>query len=317
VHRPPQHRRVKVTVPASSANLGAGFDVLAMALTLYLTVELETAGEGEATVCGEAAGPEGEGTRLVRDAMKAGLRLAGLEGLGYRLTVQSAIPLARGLGSSAALRVGCLVAAARLAGAWSPEAVLAEAARLDGHADNAAAALLGGLAAVAPGGSPLRWARFAVPEWISTVVAVPAFVLATSASRALLPESVLLPDAVFNLGRLPLLLAALVDGRLELLQEAMRDRLHQRHRLPTIPGAQAAIRAAYAAGARGAALSGSGPSVIALCDREDGKERPVADAMAAAFRDAGAAADCLLLTPDNEGVRVTVDQDGERPSASS
>jgi homoserine kinase len=317
VLRPLHHHRVKVTVPASSANLGAGFDVLAIALSLYLTVELEAAEEGEEIACGDAAGPEGEGARAARDAVRAGLRLAGLEGLGYRLTVQSQIPLARGLGSSAALRVGCLVAAARLAAGWSPEAVLAEAARLDGHADNAAAALLGGLAPVAPGGPSLCWVRFIVPEWISIVVAVPAFVLSTSASRALLPQSVPLPDAVFNLGRVPLLLAALVDGRLELLQEAMRDRLHQRHRLPSIPGAQAAIHAAYAAGAKGAALSGSGPSIIALCDREDGKERLVADAMAAAFRDAGAAADPLLLTPDNEGTRVTVDDNDVRAPMSS
>ncbi len=317
MHRRLRRQRVRVTVPASTANLGAGFDVLAMALALPLTVAIEVAGEGEEIACGAASGPEGQGVRVAREAVRAGLRLAKLDGLGYRLTVQSEIPLARGLGSSAALRVGCVVAATQLAEEWSPEAVLAEAARLDGHADNAAAALFGGLIAVAPGGSDLRWTRFVVPGWVSVVVAVPEFTLATSASRALLPESVPLRDAVFNLGRVPLLLTALIDGRLDLLEEAMQDRLHQPHRLPSIPGAAAAIRAAYVEGARGAALSGSGPSVIALCDREEGKEQFVAEGMAAAFRDAGAAADCRLLSPDNEGTRVVIDNDDERPSVSS
>jgi homoserine kinase len=219
--------------------MGPAFDALGMALTLFL--EVSTSGEGI---------PADEHHPAV-----VAFRSAGGEG---PLFVRSEIPPERGLGFSGAARVAGLLAA----GAEEP---LAKAAALEGHADNAAASLLGGVVAVS-GGTAVR-----VPLGLdpAVVVWVPEARASTQASREMLPESVSLRDAVFNIGRTALLVAALSTGDVGALREATKDRMHQDQRLGALPQSKRAIAAALDAGAWCAWLSGSGPSVAALVSPDD------------------------------------------------
>lgn len=292
-------------VPATCANLGPGFDCLALALAgpgLRLRLEAEPAdpaawrcGPGEARweLEGEAAGeplPPPADNGVVR-AVEAACAAAGCpQPRRWRARIRSTIPPQRGLGSSAAATVAGLLAAAawlRLRGVvLSREHLLALAARLEGHADNAAAALCGGVAVCWPdpaGG--WRATSFRPRGALRAVVAVPAQRGATPEARALLPGSVPRQDAVFNHARTALLALALARGVPELLRDAMDDRLHQPYRLALYPWAARVMAAAVAAGARGACLSGAGPSVLALA--EPGPAPAVAAAMAAALASAG------------------------------
>jgi len=230
---------VRITVPASSANLGPGFDAIGMALGLHLVVS---------TTDGPAAPEDHPAVQAFRH----------LGGRGP-LAVVSSIPPARGLGFSGAARVGGLLAASCQLGLEVD--VLAEAAGLEGHADNAAASLLGGVVVVA-GGHAVRL-RDAVGGRI--VVWIPPNETHTSRSRAGLDDPVRRDDAVFNVGRVTLLVAAITSGSADLLATATQDRLHQDVRLRAAPSSRAAIDAALAAGAWAAWLSGSGPSVAAWC----------------------------------------------------
>jgi len=301
-------RNCRVVVPATAANLGPGFDAVAMALQLYLSLDVQWSDDPcqDVQFVGSAAAEATDkGVAMARAAMAAGLRLAGREGIGYRLTVRSEIPSARGLGSSAALRVACLLAATADRKQVARRALAAEAARLEGHPDNSTAALEGGTVVVAASAEELSWVKLKTPEHLVAVVAVPGVTVATDQSRAALPEAVPFGDAAFDLARAALLVAALERERFDLLAEAMDDRIHQPYRLDSIPGAGEAIRCARESGAKGAALSGSGPAVLALCDRREGKMQAVARAMEAAFGEAGVPAGCLLLPPENDGARVT------------
>jgi homoserine kinase len=272
-----------VRVPASSANLGPGFDSLGLALRLYDVVELTaTAGGLDVTVEGEGAGdvPLTEAHLVVR-AVRAAFDVAGVAQPGLRLVCRNDIPHGRGLGSSAAAVVagvvaarGCLADPARL----DDDAVLALATEFEGHPDNAAAALLGG-ATVAwsePGGAP-RAARIELHDGLDAVLCVPDTDLPTSHARTLLPPRVPHADAAFNAGRAALLTLAL-SRRPDLLLPATEDRLHQAQRGPAMPGSAALVAAVRARGAA-AVVSGAGPSVLVL-GTGDGPAAAVASALA-------------------------------------
>lgn len=277
-------------VPASAANLGPGFDTLAVALSLHLEVELTLGGPLSVET-------EGEGAGLFDDARHLGVRVA-REVLGHEefsLRVRSAIPLARGLGSSAALAV----AAAAAAGAPDP---LAVAARVDGHAENAAASALGGL--VAAGTLEGRVAARTLtldPAW-RFVCVVPETELATSDARRALPESVPFADAVFELNALALLLAGLADHR-RFVAGSMDDRLHQPYRAGLLPFAADLLALLREAGAAGACWSGAGSTMLGLVT--EGAAPAVHDA-ARAFLDArGLAGEAVLLEADRRGLVVS------------
>jgi homoserine kinase len=265
-----------VEVPASSANLGSGFDCFAAALSLKLRAELFPGDES-----GIVLNAHGEGApadtddpeqNLLLRGFREGLRLAlGAErgAAAWRIEVSSMIPAARGLGSSgAAIVAGLLLGAA--AGRRAPDAdeLFALAATLEGHPDNVAAALYGGITLAVTrelGEAPLL-RRFRVPEaWIPV-----AFIAASSSHthgmRAALPASVPHRDAAASAARAALLATAVVTSDAGLLRTAMDDRLHQPYRLPLLPGTGELIATAYEHGAAGAALSGAGPSVLAICD---------------------------------------------------
>ena len=265
-----------VEVPASSANLGAGYDALAVALELTNRVEVEAAREP-----GFRLEVEGEGADVLettRDnrllmGLEAGMRAAGgppSADAGWLVRMRNEIPLRRGLGSSAAATVAGLVAGAALAGR-SPDLaeVLRVAAGVEGHADNAAAALHGGFVVVATvDGSP-EVIRFEPPAGLGAVLFVPDLELATDEMRAVLPGEVPHRDAAFNVGRAALGVAAIATGRSDLLSIATEDRLHEPYRAALFPALPRLTRAARDAGALGACLSGAGSAVIAFVDADD------------------------------------------------
>ena len=292
--------RAHVRVPATSANLGPGFDALGLALALHNEVIAE---EGQ----GVTVRIEGEGAdRLARDGnnvVARGVRLAyetaGRPFKGCALTCVNRIPAARGLGSSAAAWVAGLVAGNALAGApLSKETLVALAARAEGHPDNVAAAIFGGLTVSCLTSEGVIAVALPVPPSLVWVVLVPEVTSSTAEARALLPQSVPRVDAVFNVQRVALLLASLQTARPAPLATALDDRLHQPYRLKLFPWLPEVAAAARAAGALGCVLSGAGPSLLAVVDGDGG---PVARAMETALRKAGVSGSARALAVDADG----------------
>ena len=291
---------IGVRVPATSANLGPGFDVLGLALGLYNEIVYEEADRVSVTVEGEGAGrlDTGAGNVVARAALMAH-EATGRPFTGAAIHCVNRIPTARGLGSSAAAWVGGLVAAnATLGSPLDRAAVLALACRAEGHPDNVAAALLGGLTVSCVSGDRVSAVSLPVPADLGWVVLVPGIESATREARAVLPDTVTRADAVFNLQRMGLLLAALASGRVDVLGVAMEDRLHQPQRQALFPWMEAVRRAALDAGALGCVLSGAGPSLLAAVR---GAAQPVARAMEGALSLAGVAGRALLLPVDAGG----------------
>lgn len=280
--------RVHVRVPATSANLGPGFDALGLALSLHNEVEATEAGTTAVVVTGEGAGHlASDGRNVVARGVRLAYEAAGRPFPGCALRCVNRIPLSRGLGSSAAAWVGGLVAGNVLLGSpLDDEALLTLAARAEGHPDNVAAALLGGLTVSCASDTTTRAVTLPVPSRLRWVVLVPEVTSATTEARAVLPAVVPRSDAVFNVQRVALLLAALQASRTDALALALQDRLHQPYRLALFPWMPAVVAAAEGAGALGCVLSGAGPSLLAVVGEERTGQR-VARAMEAALRDAG------------------------------
>jgi len=268
-------RRVTVEVPASSANLGAGYDCLGVALALIDRVELEvrgwSRGEIDLTVDGEGRDelPGDRDNRFVRalEAALTSVRGPLPDGVGWRISMDNRIPLERGLGSSAAATVAGIVAAdALMGGAMDMSAKLRIATDIEGHPDNAAASLLGGFVVSADGPDGVEAIRFDIPRDLRVVLFVPDLRLGTDAMRAALPSSVPLEDAVANLGAVAVGVAGLAGGRTDLLARMTADRLHEPYRSAVYPQLPLLVSAAREAGALGACLSGAGSSILAFAD---------------------------------------------------
>jgi homoserine kinase len=278
---------VRARAPASSANLGPGFDTLAVALDCYVSVEVEEAPSLRVH-------SEGEGSGLFDDASHLAARVV-TEVLGhdrFSVSVRSQIPLARGLGSSAALAV----AAAAAAGAKDPFGV---ATAYDGHPENAAASVYGGLvAATMVHGQPVH-AALALSEELAFVVVIPERDLVTPEARGVLPDTLTLADAVFNLGRMGLLVAGLADPD-ALLPSATDDRIHQPARTALFPEAPQILGALVDAGALAASWSGAGPTLIAMV-RADAVASVLTGAQAA-LESAGVPGRASVLQPDRRGI---------------
>ena len=293
--------RVRVRVPATSANLGPGFDALGLALALHNEVVAEAAAEVTVSIEGAGRGRLDEGAKnLVARAVALAHEVAGRPFHGARLRCINRIPLSRGLGSSAAAWVGGLLAANALMGEpLDREAVLTAAARAEGHPDNVAAALLGGLTVSCADGGRVTAVGLPAPSEVEWVVLLPETESSTRDARAVLPDTVSRSDAVFNVQRVSLLLAALATGRTDLLDQAMQDRLHQPYRQRLFPWMEAIAAAGRRAGGLGCVLSGAGPSMLAAVRQGGG--RAVAEAMERALRDVGIAGRAMPLPVDPVG----------------
>ena len=299
-------RRIAIRVPASTANLGSGFDVLGLALGLYNTIEMETTSRGvEVTVEGEGAGRlQGEGKRsLVVRAAEAAFAHLGVTPPGLKVHLRNEIPLKRGLGSSGTACLGGIIGAAELTGRpLSPQEILKLALPLEGHPDNITPSLVGGLTASCLSGGEVRYVRIPLPEAIRVVAVIPERQLSTAEARRALPRQVPFADAVHNVSRVALLVGAMVAGDLSLLDEATRDRLHQPYRAKLLPGMEEVLEVARRGGALAAFLSGAGSTVVALVNQ--GAETVGAE-MAEAWARIGLRAEVKVLAIDREGVQLS------------
>lgn len=255
-----------VLIPATSANLGPGFDSFGLALDLHNRFEAELADEWSVTIEGEGAGLlRTDAGNRVATAMKLGFEALGSPDLRARISCVNRVPLGNGLGSSSAAIVGGLLLAEQLSGARLGEQALLElAAEIEGHPDNVAAALRGGFTVCWNEDGRVHTALFQPARGLAVVVVVANEKLSTTSARAMLPDAVPHEDAAFNVAHAGLLAAAIATGRPELLGAALDDRLHQPYRAAAVADMQELHAILRDAGAAGVALSGAGPTVIGL-----------------------------------------------------
>ncbi|HEX4579138.1 MAG TPA: homoserine kinase [Candidatus Dormibacteraeota bacterium] len=299
--------RAIVRVPASVANLGPGFDMLALALQVQNEVVATATDDGAVTIEIEVVGSNPElldpDYNLVARAYEEACERLGVpqRERGVHLRCTNTIPVAAGLGSSAAGTLsGVLIAVALHRAPWDERQILDCAVGFEGHADNLAAALLGGLVICAPGAAVQR---IDAPDEMHAVVYAPTERLTTREAREVVPRQLSREDAIFNASRCALLVRAVALRDYAALRDAMDDRWHQPQRAALLPAMGALIRAAYDAGADGACLAGAGPSVLALCSRAPETVGRALEAAAQRLALPGAA---MVLRPRNFGSRVEV-----------
>ena len=297
---------VRVVAPATTANMGPGYDCLGMALDIWNTIDVQRLPDGASpivSVSGEGAGElEAGPENLVHRSMEFLYRELGREIPPLRLVCNNEIPLARGLGSSAAAIAGGLAAANAMSGGeFSSRELLEMAATIEGHPDNVAAAVMGGLQLVVTEESTLYTVPVSIPSAIHAVLFIPDTRIATADARAVLPQHLSVADTVHNMGRVALLVAGMATNHPEYLDVATQDRLHQPYRQQLFPAMKLLMKAARDAGALGAFLSGSGSTVLALTQ---GREMTVAYEMAEAARQASVDGTLKVTQPTAQGAHL-------------
>jgi len=299
---------VKVRVPGTTANCGPGFDAVGIACTIYNELELILSEEGSLVIDIEGEGkgiiPVDE-NNIVSQVIQTVLAKVGKKYQGIHIKMMNQIPLSRGLGSSAAAIVAGLFAANVATGnTLSKDEILDMATAIEGHPDNVAPALFGGIVTSIIHGAQTRYLRFVPPKRLNMVVAIPDFNLSTHAARNVLPQTVPFKDAVFNISRTALVVGALCQGEFHHLRYALEDKIHQPYREHLIPGMQQVFDEALDNGALGVAMSGAGPCLIAFtqerCDQ-------IGAGMVQAFANNHIKASYLMLDIDTEGAKVMND----------
>lgn len=305
-------RRATVEVPATIANLGAGYDCLGLAVDLVLQASVEAIKDGvHVTVVGEGRGEiaADRANRLI-EGLDRGLAALGVidpDSIGWRVELDNQIPLERGLGSSAAAAVAGVVLAGAIAGReLGTDAAIRLATEIEGHPDNVAPALLGGLVASIELDDRVEAIRLEPPAGVRIVAWIPERRLSTLEMRRVLPVTVPRADAVANLARVAVGVAGLATGRIDVLSLLTRDRLHEPYRAAAYPELPELVAAAREAGALGACLAGAGSTVVAFVE---GADPTAADRVGAALQSAAARRSqpgrLLSLTPAPTGARVT------------
>lgn len=294
-------KHVKVSIPATTANLGPGFDCLGLALGLRNEIELTAVSQPALTIdiTGEGAGKiPTDATNLAVQAAERVFELMGKRPSGLHIRQNNHIPISSGLGSSAATTLGGILAANALVdGRLSEQQLVELAVAMEGHPDNVVPAFYGGLTLAVMDDDTLHVEAITVPP-LQVVIVLPDFDLPTAQARAALPVQIPLRDAVFNVSRVGLVLRALERGDFAALALAMQDKIHQPYRLPLIPGMAEAFAAAREKGAAAVTLSGAGPSVaaFALANHE-----AIAQAIQSAFTQAGLESRSWILPVENQG----------------
>ena len=298
--------KITAKTPASSANLGPGFDVLGLALTLYDSLTIETGTEGiKLTVSGEGQGkldkePE---RNLACRSVKALYESIEVAIPAVNIHMDNSIPLSRGLGSSSAAIVGALTAANVFSGErLSKDELFNMAVEIEGHPDNVAAAVYGGLVIAYKRGEDYLVKQCGVASNLGVVLLVPDEGLSTAKARAALPEEISIDKAVINIGSTALLTDALATGDLSHLASAVKDTIHQPWRRPLISDYDVTERACYSAGAKGVALSGAGPTLIAFFDKAD--ESRIRSNLKNQLKQDGIKRRALFLDIDKQGSMV-------------
>jgi homoserine kinase len=295
-------RRACIRVPASTANLGSAFDAVGLALQLYLRVTVEALASGPSRLefrGRDAALVPEDATNLIWRTMAELAESRGCALPPFLLQIENEIPIERGLGSSASAALAAVAATDFLCHLrLDRPQILALATAVDGHPDNVAPALYGGLVA-SISGTPVLTARVPFPAGWTVVAVTPDFVLSTRQARAVLPQTVPYRDAVFNVQRAAFLMAQLGQGSREGVREAMRDRLHQPYRSPLVPGLEEILALDGVDGLIGVALSGAGPTVMAFADAHAAE---IGERMRGLLAARGVAAEVRLLDCDASGL---------------
>jgi len=294
-------------VPATSANLGPGFDCIGMALDLYNYIDFEI-GEKDGYLSLDVSGEGKESlakdkSNLVYQAFSR-VFIKRKEAIpGIKLKLINNIPLARGLGSSSAAIIGGLMIANHfLSEKLSPQELLDLALEFEGHPDNIAPALLGGIVLCTINGeNRVHYHKLNPPEGLSCTVLIPQYELSTKKAREILPETVPLKDAIFNVGKMGLFISAINTGNLELLKQAIEDKLHQPYRSILIPGLSEILAETAQSKALGVAISGAGPSIIVFHKPEDKDEVTIFQKKLA---EKGTVAKLINLKPVAEGAQL-------------
>lgn len=300
---------VTVRVPATTANLGPGFDCLGMALSIYnyVTISQVDGAPLAISASGSAATPDipVDESNLVYRAVAQVLQLAGKSAAGINLQLQLESPLARGLGSSASAIVGGMFAANEFLGRpLTQEQLAMEVSRMEGHPDNVIPCLTGGLTASIALEDKVLSEKTRPASNLRCVLFIPDYELETAKARGVMPSQVSMKDAVFNGSRIPFVLSRLASGDLQDLADIMDDRLHQPYRIPLIKGYDDVRAAALKAGAGAVCISGAGPTILAICT--DNTAEAVAAAGTAALVAHQVAPETRIVRPDLDGCVVEV-----------
>lgn len=303
---------VRVRIPASTANMGPGFDTLGMALSLYGWIEMKQADETVFHLYGDQMqGLPQDKSNLIYQVAQMVFEQAGVSVPEIEVSMYTEIPLTRGLGSSASAIVGALVAANELIGApLSLDTLFDMATQLEQHPDNVGASLFGGIITAAWDGEHADYVRIEPHEDLEVLVVIPDFQLSTSEARKVVPQQISREDAVFNISRSSMLVAALASGRFDLLSSAMSDRLHQPYRASLVPGMEQILREATANGAAGIALSGAGPTLLALVHRDSTEKSKLVSYLEQTMQAHGIDVAIKWLAPSREGAIVITDGAG-------
>lgn len=303
-------KKIRLRVPGTSANCGPGFDSLGLACSIYNELELTLLHEPKLVIELEGDGAEDipkDGRNIVWRSVQFLLERAGQKEAfpGAVIRMKNQVPLSRGLGSSAAAIVAGLKGANVLIGNhFNRRELLQFATEIEGHPDNVAPAIFGGFTVSIMSRGKAESLSFVPKLRMQMVVAVPNFPLSTRTARQALPKQVPMQDAVFNIGRASMLVAALLRGNEHFLRHAFEDALHQPYRMPLVPGMKSVFYAARKAGALGAALSGAGPCLIAFVLERDHCVEQVGEAMVQAFREHEVQAEYLILDLDLKGAHI-------------
>lgn len=298
--------RAVVKVPASTANLGPGFDTLGMALNLFAWIEMKPSSETQIHMYGDEMNDiPCDKSNLIYKVAQTVFAEAGVSVPELEISMYSDIPLTRGLGSSAAAIIGGMVCANALIGnPLSQDRIFTLATALEKHPDNVGASLFGGIVVTVWNGERAEHIRLEPHPALEVLVAIPEFHLETEKARHVLPQSVSMQDAVFNVSHSSLLVAALASGNLPLIRQAMKDKLHQPYRAALVPGMKTILENATEYGALGVALSGAGPTLLALVDGQGVHKVQLEQFLSDTLQREGITAATLRLKPNAEGAVV-------------
>ncbi len=259
---------IKITVPATTANIGPGFDCLGMALNLYANIIFEEIDKG--LIIKGCQSEYQNKNNLIYKSMLETFNQIGYRHKGMKITIKNNIPISRGLGSSAACILAGVMGANKIAdGKLTDLDILEIATRIEGHPDNITPALFGGMTVSVYDNNKVYFSKIPVGNNLNFYALIPNFTLSTSESRSILPKQIPFEDAVFNVGRVALMIASLVNGNSDLLNISIQDKLHQKYRGSLIREYDTIIEKLNELQIKGAFLSGAGPTIIAIADKDD------------------------------------------------